>query len=194
MPRNTKADINVSAEARPKANSLKHKSQTNRNETLSGYDSKHEDNEANSSTPTSTSEKVQEKELMFADVEHSEEADDCVVNAPPDSNLLQMMSSVESIEFEVSSTVKGTSHSNFLAKDNQNNDTPEILPTKTESVTENNDEAGTNLIVNYLPQHMTQEEIRCLFASIGEVESCRLIRDKTTCKHFILALNIANSR
>lgn len=41
-------------------------------------------------------------------------------------------------------------------------------------------ENRTNLIVNYLPQNMTQEEIRALFASIGEVESCKLIRDKTT--------------
>lgn len=42
------------------------------------------------------------------------------------------------------------------------------------------EEARTNLIVNYLPQTMTQEEIRSLFSSIGEVESCKLIRDKTT--------------
>merc|ERR1739838_457831 len=40
--------------------------------------------------------------------------------------------------------------------------------------------SGTNLIVNYLPQTMTQEEIRSLFSSIGEVESCKLIRDKVT--------------
>lgn len=43
----------------------------------------------------------------------------------------------------------------------------------------------TNLIVNYLPQTMTQEEIRSLFASIGEVESCKLIRDKPTGKNFL---------
>ncbi|CAO1312587.1 unnamed protein product [Diamesa serratosioi] len=43
-----------------------------------------------------------------------------------------------------------------------------------------NDESKTNLIVNYLPQTMTQEEIRSLFSSIGEVESCKLIRDKVT--------------
>jgi len=36
--------------------------------------------------------------------------------------------------------------------------------------------------VNYLPQTMTQEEIRSLFSSIGEVESCKLIRDKVTGK------------
>lgn len=42
-------------------------------------------------------------------------------------------------------------------------------------------ERKTNLIVNYLPQNMTQvEEIRSLFSSIGEVESCKLIRDKVT--------------
>ncbi|BHF67417.1 ELAV-like protein 4 [Sparganum proliferum] len=45
------------------------------------------------------------------------------------------------------------------------------------------EDMGTNLIVNYLPQNMTQEEIRSLFASIGEVESCKLIRDKTTCQN-----------
>ncbi|XP_055694909.1 ELAV-like protein 3 isoform X1 [Lutzomyia longipalpis] len=42
------------------------------------------------------------------------------------------------------------------------------------------DESRTNLIVNYLPQTMTQEEMRSLFASIGELESCKLIRDKVT--------------
>lgn len=43
------------------------------------------------------------------------------------------------------------------------------------------EDIGTNLIVNYLPQNMSQEEIKSLFASIGEVESCKLIRDKSTC-------------
>ncbi|XP_066588990.1 ELAV-like protein 3 isoform X3 [Prorops nasuta] len=42
------------------------------------------------------------------------------------------------------------------------------------------EESKTNLIVNYLPQTMTQEEIRSLFSSIGDVESCKLIRDKLT--------------
>ncbi|XP_060515997.1 ELAV-like protein 3 isoform X3 [Cylas formicarius] len=45
------------------------------------------------------------------------------------------------------------------------------------------EESKTNLIVNYLPQTMTQEEIRSLFSSIGEVESCKLIRDKVTEKY-----------
>lgn len=44
------------------------------------------------------------------------------------------------------------------------------------------EESKTNLIVNYLPQSMTQDEIRSLFSSIGEVESCKLIRDKLTGK------------
>lgn len=44
------------------------------------------------------------------------------------------------------------------------------------------EDSKTNLIVNYLPQQMTQEEIRSLFSSIGEVESCKLIRDKVTGK------------
>lgn len=40
------------------------------------------------------------------------------------------------------------------------------------------DEARTNLIVNYLPQSMSQDELRSLFSSVGEVESAKLIRDK----------------
>jgi len=47
-------------------------------------------------------------------------------------------------------------------------------------VMEEDGDRKTNLIVNYLPQTMTQEEIRSLFSSIGEVESCKLIRDKVT--------------
>lgn len=42
------------------------------------------------------------------------------------------------------------------------------------------EDSKTNLIVNYLPQNMTQEEIRSLFSSIGEVESCKLVRDKSS--------------
>ncbi|XP_026476721.1 ELAV-like protein 1 isoform X2 [Ctenocephalides felis] len=37
----------------------------------------------------------------------------------------------------------------------------------------------TNLIVNYLPQTMTQEEIRSLFESVGRVENCKLIYGKS---------------
>ncbi|XP_022915257.1 ELAV-like protein 3 isoform X4 [Onthophagus taurus] len=49
------------------------------------------------------------------------------------------------------------------------------------------EESKTNLIVNYLPQTMTQEEIRSLFSSIGEVESCKLIRDKVTVPDGVLS-------
>ena len=42
------------------------------------------------------------------------------------------------------------------------------------------DESKTNLIINYLPQTMSQDDLRNLFASIGELESCKLIRDKLT--------------
>lgn len=56
-----------------------------------------------------------------------------------------------------------------------------LSPTDTHSPsTEPEDENKTNLIINYLPQNMTQEEIRQLFSNVGEVESCKLIRDKQT--------------
>ncbi|KAM4739559.1 ELAV-like protein 1 isoform 1-T1 [Anableps anableps] len=48
----------------------------------------------------------------------------------------------------------------------------------TETMMEEDDDSRTNLIVNYLPQSMSQDELRSLFSSVGEVESAKLIRDK----------------
>lgn len=45
---------------------------------------------------------------------------------------------------------------------------------------EDDDDSRTNLIVNYLPQTMSQDDIRALFSSLGDIESCKLIRDKST--------------
>ncbi|KAK5618703.1 hypothetical protein CRENBAI_013497 [Crenichthys baileyi] len=47
-----------------------------------------------------------------------------------------------------------------------------------ETMMEEDDDSRTNLIVNYLPQSMSQDELRSLFSSVGEVESAKLIRDK----------------
>uniref|UniRef100_A0A3Q2D645 ELAV-like protein n=1 Tax=Cyprinodon variegatus TaxID=28743 RepID=A0A3Q2D645_CYPVA len=49
----------------------------------------------------------------------------------------------------------------------------------TEAMMEEDDDSRTNLIVNYLPQSMSQDELRSLFSSVGEVESAKLIRDKS---------------
>jgi len=38
----------------------------------------------------------------------------------------------------------------------------------------------TNLIVNYLPQTLSQDDMMALFSSIAQVDSCKLVRDKTT--------------
>lgn len=48
----------------------------------------------------------------------------------------------------------------------------------TTAASSGSENARTNLIVNYLPQTMTEEEIRSLFSSVGEVESVKLVRDK----------------
>lgn len=50
----------------------------------------------------------------------------------------------------------------------------------------NGNDAISNLIINYLPQTMTQEEVRSLFNSMGELESCKLVRDKVTGNFFLL--------
>ena len=36
----------------------------------------------------------------------------------------------------------------------------------------------TNLIVNYLPHSMSEDEVKNLFATVGKVQNCKLIKDK----------------
>ncbi|TRY81987.1 hypothetical protein DNTS_030990 [Danionella cerebrum] len=59
-------------------------------------------------------------------------------------------------------------------------------------------DSKTNLIVNYLPQNMSQDELRSLFSSIGEVESAKLIRDKvagmySTAHAKLISINFVNA-
>lgn len=39
------------------------------------------------------------------------------------------------------------------------------------------DDSRTNLIINYLPQSMTEKELYSMFVTIGPVESCRVMKD-----------------
>jgi len=65
---------------------------------------------------------------------------------------------------DASSMTSSTSSSDVMANDCSNS----------------NETALSNLIVNYLPQTMSQEDMKSLFSSVGDMESCRLIRDKST--------------
>ncbi|XP_030377452.1 ELAV-like protein 2 isoform X2 [Scaptodrosophila lebanonensis] len=67
--------------------------------------------------------------------------------------------------------------SNAAVNNNNNNNNNNNATTNNNN---NEPDPKTNLIVNYLPQTMSQDEIRSLFVSFGEVESCKLIRDKVT--------------
>lgn len=42
---------------------------------------------------------------------------------------------------------------------------------------DNIDNSLTNLIINYLPQTMTEKELFSMFVTIGPVESCRVMKD-----------------
>lgn len=64
---------------------------------------------------------------------------------------------------------------------NMNNIHNLMSPSYNDSVAQGIDESNaTNVIVNYLPPEMTEEELRTLFLSVGPLESCKLIRDKVT--------------
>lgn len=52
--------------------------------------------------------------------------------------------------------------------------------------------SGTNLIVNYLPQDMTDREFYSLFSSMGPIESSRIMRDfKVSFTDFLLCFVFA---
>uniref|UniRef100_A0A1I8GS25 ELAV-like protein n=1 Tax=Macrostomum lignano TaxID=282301 RepID=A0A1I8GS25_9PLAT len=57
---------------------------------------------------------------------------------------------------------------------------PEAQPSEPITDSDASSLSATNIIVNYLPQNMTQDEVRALFAGIGEVQSCKLVRNKCT--------------
>jgi ELAV like protein 2/3/4 len=58
-------------------------------------------------------------------------------------------------------------------------------------------DSKTNLIVNYLPQLLSLEEFKMIFEQLGEIESCKLIRDKTSgqslCYGFVNYVNIEDA-
>jgi RNA recognition motif-containing protein len=60
-------------------------------------------------------------------------------------------------------------------------------------------EGKTNLIINYLPQNMTEKELYSMFVTIGPVESCRVMKDfkvnpyssaKRTCDESVFELEV----
>jgi ELAV/HuD family splicing factor len=65
------------------------------------------------------------------------------------------------------------------------------------STSSSSNESKTNLIVNYLPQTMSSEDLKTIFQTIGPVESYKLIRDKPTqqslCFGFVNFVNIEDA-
>lgn len=47
-----------------------------------------------------------------------------------------------------------------------------------------------NLIVNYLPDNYTQSDLQKMFESFGEIESCKLIKNKVITINFIIVIII----
>lgn len=39
------------------------------------------------------------------------------------------------------------------------------------------DNSKTNLIINYLPQGMTEKELFAMFCTIGTIDSCKVMKD-----------------
>ena len=88
--------------------------------------------------------------------------------------------SSESFNLSEDTIMNGMDSSSVSSLPQQNGNSMHNASASSTGSQDGSEDSKTNLIVNYLPQTMTQEDIRGLFASIGEVESCKLIRDKVT--------------
>lgn len=67
-----------------------------------------------------------------------------------------------------------------MAHSNGVNSGVKVVQREVTDISNDNLSLLTNLIVNYLPQTMSQDDIRSLFGSVGDIDSCKLIRDKVT--------------
>uniref|UniRef100_A0A914VP61 RRM domain-containing protein n=1 Tax=Plectus sambesii TaxID=2011161 RepID=A0A914VP61_9BILA len=87
--------------------------------------------------------------------------------------------SIQTITSVVPNAPMPFSQQNSVSNNNGHSMASTSMPTSPSSDSQN-DTSKTNLIINYLPQNMSQEEVRSLFSSMGEIESCKLVRDKLT--------------
>ncbi|XP_076304267.1 ELAV-like protein 1 isoform X2 [Tachypleus tridentatus] len=55
-----------------------------------------------------------------------------------------------------------------------------LLTQKRSTMEGDNQETRTNLIINYLPQTLTDDEFRSLFQTIGSIKTCKIVRHKST--------------
>jgi len=63
-------------------------------------------------------------------------------------------------------------------------DIPQPRPQPPRPVETPGAEATTNLIVNYLPQTLADEELHEMFAPYGEIGNLRIVRDKNVMHYF----------
>lgn len=103
---------------------------------------------------------------------------------PPTTAASTAGQAASSVNTSQSPILPGSDQSTTCSTSDELNGSVETTTTSGEAngggpVSSGDEDAKTNLIVNYLPQNMTQDEVRSLF-SIGELESCKLIRNKAT--------------
>ncbi|KAL3319330.1 ELAV-like protein 2 [Cichlidogyrus casuarinus] len=87
-------------------------------------------------------------------------------------------SGIQDLDYKSSDFDEDLSNSQFSASESSSFDKENGQPIDSDN--SDGEQKDTNLIVNYLPQNMTQEEIKSIFSSIGQVASCKLVRDKNT--------------
>jgi len=94
--------------------------------------------------------------------------------------------------------ILGKNNSNTMQFKNRHvYDCSNSLSMSMSSTSSQSNESKTNLIVNYLPQTMSSDDLKTIFQSIGPIESYKLIRDKPSqqslCFGFVNYVNIEDA-
>lgn len=71
-------------------------------------------------------------------------------------------------------------NNNNTTSDNNNSDDDDDDNNNNNNNDSTDDNEKTNLIVNYLPQQMTDEEFENLFKKFGSMKSCKIVRNRST--------------
>lgn len=112
------------------------------------------------------------------DASSSIQLDDQGEYDPSSVGLASSMVKQEANDFDDSARGESSANSSSI-NSNDNNNNNGIATIKSDQNV-NDEEEKTNLIVNYLPQQMSDEEFENLFKDFGTMKSCKIVRNRVS--------------
>ncbi|XP_043796912.1 sex-lethal homolog isoform X2 [Apis laboriosa] len=98
----------------------------------------------------------------------------------PESHNSQLVASNQELQNQTSNQKVDQEFAKMTDQREQQPQPQQQQQAQQQQQTKGNEEPRTNLIINYLPQSMTEKDLYSLFVTIGPVESCRVMKDYKT--------------